>query len=429
MKKNKAIMYGIIITLFIFTFAIPIKSQSPTWTFSTGNVIQITSKSNDHGYYPDIAVNSNGEIFLSYDLTVFAGDDQIRWLSNTGVAFHNITNEGTINSAQSIHSNAIALDSTGLVHIIWIEYNGSTSILYHIDNAGGSFSIGNRDTIDSGNIKTCDIAIDRNNKVWIVYKNTTGIFVCNDGTSFSSSIEKIQGTDGNSGNPKIDAYTYPHVVFENGTGSLKEIFYTKNTGPSFSAPYQVSETSTSFECMTPDIAVDINEVPHIVYVYDWKLVTGSYELFYSYNTAVPYHITNNTQNETHPAIDIAYPTIGAQGTVCIVYEKDIGGGNENIFIKIKGPTQNFQTDLLNVETQITSNPFSDLCPKIAIDSNNNIHVVWYGYENTFGTFQVMYNYGLYSAGTTASQIPSFSLPLIIVGVLLVIVYRKIRPIK
>jgi len=364
-----------------------IHAQQQSRTYLT-TPVQLT-KWGSHIYTPDLAVNSGGFIHLSF----WANDgtnDETWYATNTGNLYGNITLYQKIDDDvyPNYYGAAIALDSNGFVHIVWRESPSSLHIFY-TNNIGG-FQPTNVKEFSFG-AQAVDIAVDRSNIVWIVFVNTTGVYVLNNvGGAFNPAVH-ITGTNGDEANPQIAANYYPHIVYEDSV-SDKELFYTKNTGSGFTAPIQL--TDDSFDDTEPCIAVDASEHVYIAYKYDWTITESySYEIFYSYNLQTPYSITYDSYNQSSPSI-----AVDSQGVVYIVYEKDIGGGNENIFLK--SSNDNFQS-----ETALTSNPFSDLDPKIGIDGNNNIHVIWRGYDGA--TWNIFYNYGI----QLPSPIPAFSVGL------------------
>ncbi|MHA1651417.1 MAG: hypothetical protein ACTSYB_14590 [Candidatus Helarchaeota archaeon] len=379
-----------------------------SWTFLT-TPLQLTSWF-DHVETPDLAVDSSGFLHIVYRAND-GSNLEIWYTSNDGNSYGNITGWETIDD--DIYLNyrfpAIALDSNGYAHVAWLE-NPSTTYLFYSSNIGG-FTPSNVVQLtpcpSSSSDPVIDIAIDKSNTVWIVFRNSTGVYVINNkGGSFNPAVQ-IPGTNGDEAHPQIAANNYPHVVFEDQEGIDKGIYYSKNVGAGFITPIQL--TDNSFDDTDPAIAVDSNEIPYIAWTYDWTTTeSGTYEIFYSYNLQSPSYITYDSYNQSHPAIAVT-----SAGVVFIVYEKDIGGGNENIFIR--NSADNFAT-----EVQLTSNPYSDLYPRIDIDGADSVHVIWYGYDGT--VWSIFYNYGKLP---TIPTIPGFSFILILSTILgFAVLYKR-----
>jgi len=382
-------------------------AQSQNWTF-LNSPMKLTNWF-AHTETPDLAVGPNGTIHLSY-WAADGSNDETWYATNKNNAFGNITNYQKIDD--DIYTNfrhaAIALDANGYAHIIWTENVGTTHIFY-TTNIGGFLGTNVVQISSTNKDPFGDIAIDNSGNVWIVFANLTGVFVVdNIGGAFNTPVQII-GTNGDELNPHIAANAYPHIVFEDGSGASKEIYYSKNIGAGWIAPIQVSPTGSSFECTEPTIAVDSSERPYIAYVYDWTITESySFEIFYSFNLQTAYHITYDSYNESSPSIAVT-----SQGIVQIAFEKDIGGGNENIFLVNS-------TDGFQAQKQLTSNPYSDLDPKISIDGTDAIHVIWYGYDGS--VWCIYYNYGTLSK---AEQIPGFQSLFLLSTILgIIVLFRK-----
>ncbi|MBD3227323.1 MAG: hypothetical protein GF329_03970 [Candidatus Lokiarchaeota archaeon] len=418
MKKNKVILFLIMSTTIASMLFLTSSAQTTEWEFLE-NPIKLTNCW-DHVYGVDMDTASDGSIHFIYK-TNDTSNRETYYGNNEGNVYGNTTSTEIIdNDIYSNYEGSIAVDSSGNAHIVWRQHDGMTVRLYYTNNIGGSFM--SPITVDSIPDGTPDIAIDNSGKVWIVYRNGSGVYV-RSYTNSLSSAEKIPNTFGTEENPSIAANVYPHIVFDNGTGSEKEIYYSKRIG-SFSPASNISDINpggpTHFECLDPDIFVDSSEIPYIVYQYNWPDDVGSNtsEIFFSFNLQLPYYITWDEYNQTSPEIAVT-----SGGSVCVVYLTlyPPADYNEDVHLKIRNPGENFQNMFSNY-TALTTNPYSDLDPRISVDSNDNIHVVWYGYDGAI--WNVFYNRGL--EPTTTPPIPAFTAPIILGTIVLLVWYKKYK---
>jgi len=182
------------------------------------------------------------------------------------------------------------------------------------------------------------IATDASNNVYIVWADNRTIspeiyFVrLNRTGSNLTPITRLTTTTANwqniSNHPQLalDSSNDIHIVWEDLRNGEWQIFYKKinQNGNQVIGDTQIDTTSIN-ESLHPDIAVDNSNNIHIVWE-DWGYV----------------NITNNDTNSE------------------IVYKKLSNSGSE-----------------LVAEKRITFNNHSSLIPRIAADSSNNIHLVWF----------------------------------------------------
>ncbi|MHA1753172.1 MAG: hypothetical protein ACTSXT_02140, partial [Candidatus Helarchaeota archaeon] len=306
---------------------------------------------------------------------------------------------------------AIALGSNGIVHISWVETVSSITDIYYKNSTHG-FSTHNpiRITYQSNLIDSQDIAVDTSGTIWIAFINNSGVYVAH-GNGFGTFTTDLILNASNVSNVRVDAHQFLHLVFQSGTGNSTDIYYTRSTATGFTSLQRITPVDMNFACINPAIAVDNNEIPYIVFEYFDMTTTNSYEIYYSRNFEHPYKITSTTADEYHPDIDIT-----SDYAVVVVYEKDIGGGNENIFCKVQKLCENFQ-QMFYEEAQLTTNQFSDNYPRVAVDNQNRIHVIWEGHTGPSGNnINLFYNCGTPVVTTTTTRIPGFTMPLLL-GVL------------
>jgi hypothetical protein len=189
-----------------------------------------------------------------------------------------------------------------------------------------------------------------------------------------TSTKRLIWNSGKSENPSlaVDSSNNIHVVWLDDTPGNYEIYYKRSTngGVSWSGTERLTWNSGSSSY--PTIAVDSSNNIHLVW-YDYT--PGDSEIFYKRSTNAG-GSWSEIKRLTWNAGGSLYPTIAVDssnnvhvvwhdytpGTVEIYYKRSTNGG-----IKWGGVKR------------LTWNSGESFAPEIAVDSSNNIHVVWYDF--------------------------------------------------
>jgi len=229
----------------------------------------------------------------------------------------------------------IAVDSNNYIHVVWHDDSpGNYEIYYKMSTNGGTTWSIRRLTYNAGSSRVPQIAVDSSSNIHVVWMDDTSgnneIYYkksTNGGTTWST--RRFTYNPGNSVSPAIvaDSNNYIHVVWSDNTTQWPEIYYKKSTdgGVSWTTKRLTYKSSIS---VMPAIAVDSNNYIHVVWC----------------------------------------DTSSGDGN--IYYKKSVDGGTSW------------------TTKRLTNNSGSSQSPKIAVDSNNYIHVVWHDY--TPGNFEIYY---------------------------------------
>ena len=180
----------------------------------------------------------------------------------------------------------------------------------------------------------------------------------------------------------IDSSNNIHIVWSgqsSTTPNYHQIRYTKSTDRGNTWNIPVNITSEYYEQFNPSIAIDSFNNIHIVWngytpAYPWKLQIRYTKSIDGGNTwSTPTEITSEDYSQYVPTIGIdssntlhiVWEGYSPSSPNCtqIRYAKSIDGGNT-----------------WSIPTEITSENYSHFSPSMAIDSSNNIHIVWNGYS-------------------------------------------------
>jgi hypothetical protein len=185
---------------------------------------------------------------------------------------------------------AIAVDTHDNIYAVWYDdAPGSSEIYYRKSTDGGSTWTASKRLTWAGSGATMPaIACDSNDYVYIVYYDASaGDYEIrlkqsrDGGTSWIS--KRLTWTAWNSADPDIviDSNDHIHLVWHEGTNGIEDIYYKKSTdnGDSWTTGLQL--TSNTGYSLYPSIATDSNNDIHIV----WRDGTPGYEeIFYLKST-------------------------------------------------------------------------------------------------------------------------------------------------
>ena len=168
-----------------------------------------------------------------------------------------------------------------------------------------------------------------------------------------------------------------------------QIFYSRYNGLSWTEKINISEVP-NYDQFTPAIAIDSQDNLHVVW-------TGGDSTFGEYSQ-IKYSSYDKATNVWSTPINIS--KIANYQQLCpsiAVDSKDnvhiVWSGKDHIRefadqIKYIRKTPTGWTQWINIPQPVF---YSQLCPSIAIDSEDNLHVVWYGSDSTYwSTYQVKY---------------------------------------
>lgn len=217
------------------------------------------------GSSPDIAFDNNEVAHIVLK------DTKLYVKKNNGTGWSNLGN-GPVTNNTSVSQPVIKFDKLGVPYVafrstgnkaeVW-KFNGSTWSL--LGSAGFS----------AGQVAYLSLAIDQNNTPYVVFLDGAN---SNKATAmkFDGSNWVIVGNAGfsNAGTSfsriAIDKNNVPYVIFKDGSCNPNGPTVVKFDGNSWVTVGSSCISGTS-SGDTPDIAIDTNNIPYIVYQKDWTL--------------------------------------------------------------------------------------------------------------------------------------------------------------
>jgi len=438
-----------IVILGLTTMCIPARAQ----TFSTPKNV---SNNSDFSFTPQIAVDSNGTIYMAWE------DDTA---TNSNILFSRSTNGGATFSAPINLSNTsgdsfnprIAVGSAGNVNVVWEDDTpGNLDIMFsHSTNAGVSFTTPINLSNDSADSGSPQIAVAAAGNIYVVWENDTPNFgvlfsrSTDGGVTFSTPAVLSMNTTG-SFSPQIavDLNGNVSLVWEDDISSTSDISFSYSTdqGTTFSFPKSLSyHTGNS---VIPRVAVDLTGNINVVWENNRP---GNFDIFFSRSAdngatfSTPKNLSNgsgNAQNlqigldakgninlvwndnlppDFHPDIYFArssdggatfsvplnisndagfsanpFLTIDAGANINVAWEDDTPGNEDIFFSRSTDSGATFSASL-----NLSNDARLSLAPDVVADKNGNINVTWQ--DATPGISQIFFS--RLSGGTVANQQP------------------------
>ena len=377
----------LVIVFFLFLFLLTQSIHAQTW-----QSLKRLSWNPGWSYDPAVATDISGNIHVVWEDNT-PGNWEIYYKRSTDGGLTWTTKRLTWTARYS-QNPAIAIDSSGNIHVVWQDNtSGNYEIYYKRSTDGGTtWQPPKRLTWSSGDSENPAIAIDSSGNIHVVWEDDThGNYEIyykrsTDGGS-TWNTQRLTWNYGNSVDPAIaiDSSGNIHVVWANDQLFYDyEIYYkrSKDGGTTWQPPRRL--TWNSYDTYDPAIAIDSSGNIHVV----WEYYTSynNYEIYYKMSTdggsiwQPTKRITWNTSNSYDPAI-----AIDSSGNIHVVWH-DYTPGNSEIYYK-----RSTDCGLTWTTQRLTWSSGDSYDPVIAIDSSGNIHVVWY--DATPGITEIYYKKG------------------------------------
>ena len=243
-------------------------SDGAIW-FDTINTSSDTTSSQD----PRIAIDTLGYPHVIWeDWGMMEGPAKVYYSFFTGDSFAtSLCLTDSLQPGAFTRLGDIAIDSANGIHIVWSAETESVFVVYYVRGEDGAWSLSvNISNNPRGNSSIPRMAIDSESNLHVVWKESetdtsyyTEIYYSKfDGDSWSTPLNISDLPDYSSDQQiAVSPEGYPHVVWEEGF----HIYYAFYDGKEWSAPFPVSDTLTGERGFLPDIIVDLNSHPHIVW--------------------------------------------------------------------------------------------------------------------------------------------------------------------
>jgi hypothetical protein len=372
---------GLIIVIGAFSLFQSLSAQ--TWTADK----RLTWNSG-WSFTPDIAVDSSNNIHVVWD-DFTSGTSEIYYKKSTDGGLTWSTKQLTWNSVGN-SAPAIAIASTDHIHVVWGGRRTGNFEIYHkkSTNGGANWST-KRLTWTAGFSWHPAIAIDSSDHIHIVwYDDTSGNYEIyykkstNGGSSWNT--KRILWNAGHSWYPAmaIDSHDHIHVVWEDNTPGNWEILYKRSTDGGTSWTKKRLTWIVEHSRHTA-IAADSSNHIHLV----WEDYSpGNSETFYKKSTDggvtwTTKRLTWNAGASRNPAL-----AIDSNQNIHVVWPDSTPGNLEIYYKKSTNGGANWTTD------RLTWKSGESIYPAIAVDSGGDIHLVWE--DDTPGNFEIYYKKGI-----------------------------------
>ncbi len=296
----------------------------------------------------------------------------------------------TWNSGGS-YSPAIAVDSSNNLHLVWYDDTpGNLEVYYKKStDTGASWSPNQRLTWNSGDSWLPAIAVDSSDNLHVAWFDYTPgnaeIYYkrSSDGGATWSPNQRLTWNSGDSCCPvlTVDSSENLHVVWYDYTPGNVEIYYKKSSdgGATWSSSQRL--TWTSGASWHPVIALDSSSNPYVVW-YDETL--GTPDVYFKKSTdagatwSSSQRLTWTSGSSRVPAI-----AIDSSDNLHVVWHDHTPGSPE---IYYKRSTDAGATWRANQRLTWTSG--NSRAPAIAVEFPGNLHVVWY--DDTPGNPEIFF---------------------------------------
>jgi hypothetical protein len=182
----------------------------------------------------------------------------------------------------------------------------------------------------------------------------------------------------------VDSGNNLHAIWQDNTPGNWDIFYSKSTNGGATWSVTVNVSNNAGDSWYPAIATDSGNNLHVV----WGDNTpGNWEIIYSKSTdggatwSAAVDVSNNSGISSSPTI-----VVGSGNSLHVVwYDTPSGGGNPDILYSKSTDGGATWSAVVN----ISNNSGGSFSPAIIVDSGNNLHVVWT--DTTPGNYDIFYS--------------------------------------
>lgn len=307
------------------------------------------------------------------------------WSNSVGINYYDsnglntVSDESNYVSATAYGSNKkLASDSQGNLHVVWEDRRGTYHQIYYAKSVDGGRSwVETAITSESGDQHNPSIAVDGNDFIYIVWFGAYSGSSYNQirYTKFDTSWGAIQNLTSESHNqyhPSIvvDSDGFIHVVWagtHSGSIIYDQIRYVKFT-TSWGSIQNL--TSESYSQSNPSIVVDSDDYIHVV----WSgahsgSVTYDQIRYAKFDTSWGSidNLTSDDYNQIYPSI-----AVDSNNHIHVVWFGAHSGSSYNQIRYVE-----FDTSWGSIEN-LTSDSYNQVYPSVAVDEDDCIRVVWFG---------------------------------------------------
>lgn len=363
------------------------------------------SKTSGLSFNPRIAVGSAGSVSVVWE------DDTP---GNNVIMFSHSTNSGANFTAAVELSNAsadsgspqIAADIAGNIYVVWDQDSFNLGIFLSRSTDGGNTFFGPAllSTNASGSVST-QIALGLNGNLGVVWEDDTAVtsdisfsYSSDHGANFSIP-ESLSLHTGNSTNAQIgiDLNGNIGVVWANDSPGNFDIFFSRSVdgGATFSSPKNISNGSGLAQ--NPQMAIDDKGNIDVAWQ-DNTTQNPNSDIYFarSGDGGVTFSSPSNVSNNTGVS-ENPFLTIDAGANINLAWEDDTPGNEDVFFSRSTDSGASFGASL-----NLSNDAGLSLAPDIAADKNGNINVAWQ--DATSGISQIFFSRLV--TGAVANQPPT-----------------------
>jgi len=342
---------------------------------------------------PAIAVDSSGHLHVVWADYPLENSEIYYKKSTDGGASWTSSKRFTWTSGDS-QAPAIAVDPSDHLHVIWQDHTpGNYEIYYKKSVDGGATWTSNqRLTWISGVSAEPDVAVDSSGHLHIVWRDTTTgngeIYYkqTTDGGVTWKATKRLTWTPGSSSYPAmaVDSSQHLHVVWHDNSPGNVEIYCVRSTNGGSGWSTSKRLTWTSGTSYVPRIAADSSGGVHLVWFDD---DSGNYEVYYRRSPDGGATWLWNQRLSWNPG-DSWDPaiTVDSSDRLHVVWH-DFTPGNDDIYYKKS--TNGGAAWTLN--QRLTWNSGASRVPVIAADPSGHLHLLWH--DETPGNYEIFYKNG------------------------------------
>jgi hypothetical protein len=277
---------------------------------------------------------------------------------------------------------AIARDSTGTIHIVWAASSGGQApydIWYATKAPGGSWSAPANLSNEADNTVYPDIAIDSLDRIWVTWQATlsngdTDIFARSKpaGGSWGAVMSLASSSyQEQNAHIAIDGSDVPHVVWRNNSAAPNwEIYYTRYAGGAWTAPVNISRSSTASHY--PHLAAAGSNV-YVVWEDEVDGPDRFQALFRRWDGGQWLPALAEPATRVSHSSKILYPMISADnGSLYVAWEDYRGGAHPEIYFSHS--TDSGATWL--GDENVSQNGTSSYFPTVVAQTGGLAHIFW-----------------------------------------------------
>lgn len=306
---------------------------------------------------------------------------------------------------------SMAVDSHGDVHVVWSNKMVGSGPWWmdYSKLVKGDTEFSKNTTLCPPDIKLLvqfrpSIFIDISDRIHIAWEDGRNLasndnwdvyyaFSQDGGITFEGCSIVNDGTETYQTEPDISVFDDGRifVVWEDHRNGNWDVYFSKSSdgGVTFDSNIKLNDDNGSAIQLFPDVEIDGRGNPHITW-HDRR--NGDSDIYYVYSEDGGLTFIPNIKINSHtPTLNAYYPSMSSlvldeSGTSHVVWHNIVAGEGGIYYSRMKQGWPNFQP-----EVDIKSEPSKRGFPSLAIDGDENLHVVWEDTGN--GSWSIFYAKG------------------------------------